>query len=777
MKEYRVMVNSRTVLFTLLLLVSMFAATAFSAELRIVEMDVAGNVTLTPADIFSQVQLRTGNIVNKDIIAKDIENIAKLNGVDYAYYRLDEVEGGVKLTYVVVEREVIRDIIIKGNKKYRTKKLIKKTGLKKGDYLDRVQVGAAAETLKQFYEKKGFPFVTVKVNEAKLNSAIVEFDMDEGSKRIKTNKVSVTGNKALSDKLLLSKLKSKKKSFFFWKKAFDKKYPEADVTTITERYRNHGYLDADVTSRVTFDLKKGLADITFDVTEGPLYTVSSISITGNTIFDELEILSVMKLRAGEPYGVDKESHDAKAIRDKYTKLGYIDADIQLLRDFGDNHTIACHVDIVENSRYRIGRVNVVGNNEVQDKAVRDILDDYGFRPGEWYDGTMAAGDGSGTLETDLKRAVYAESAVITPVDGDPGTKNAIVDITEAQTGSIMFGAGISSTDGLIGQIVLEQRNFDISDWPDSMSEFITGKAFKGAGQTFRLSFEPGTEQTVYSLSWTDPYINDMPYSLTIGSSSFERDRESWTERRFKGNFALSRRYEDGWVFGLGGRAEDVDIRDIDPDAPKEIWSEEGSNSLYGFSLFLTRDRTNSRYTPTNGTLFKSNFEVVAGDYSFSNVSFTYRIYHPLWEDIAGRKTVLASKLFYGTIIGDAPTFEKYYAGGTGSIRGFDYRGISPRGESASRPGVYEDPIGSDWLFLANTEMIIPLSSDMFSWLVFFDSGTIETGTYRTSIGTGLEIMIPQWFGPVPMRFELAAPLTKDDDDDTQAFSFSVGRLF
>jgi outer membrane protein insertion porin family len=89
----------------------------------------------------------------------------------------------------------------------------------------------------------------------------------------------------------------------------------------------------------------------------------------------------------------------------------------------------------------------------------------------------------------------------------------------------------------------------------------------------------------------------------------------------------------------------------------------------------------------------------------------------------------------------------------------------------------DDPIGSDWIFLANAEITVPLVSESLSALFFIDSGTIDSGSYRSTVGTGIQIMIPQWFGPVPMRFELAVPIMKDDDDETQVFSFSVGRLF
>ena len=151
----------------------------------------------------------------------------------------------------------------------------------------------------------------------------------------------------------------------------------------------------------------------------------------------------------------------------------------------------------------------------------------------------------------------------------------------------------------------------------------------------------------------------------------------------------------------------------------------------------------------------------------------------LHEDLLDRRTVLATKLRAGAVAGSAPPFEKFYGGGTGTygIRGFEYRGVSTRGLQTNVPTPERrDPIGSDWIFLANTEVVVPMVGESLSWLVFVDSGLIDSGGYRAAVGTGIQILIPQWFGPVPMRFEIAAPFMKDEEDDTQVFSFSVGGL-
>jgi outer membrane protein assembly factor BamA len=143
--------------------------------------------------------------------------------------------------------------------------------------------------------------------------------------------------------------------------------------------------------------------------------------------------------------------------------------------------------------------------------------------------------------------------------------------------------------------------------------------------------------------------------------------------------------------------------------------------------------------------------------------------------------VLAVKLLAGTTFSDAPPFEKYYAGGTRryGLRGFEYRGVSTRGLRTNVPFIErKDPVGSDWIFLANGEVAVPLVGENVDALFFIDSGTVDSGRYRASIGAGIQIQIPQLLGvPVPMRFELATPFSKDGEDETQVFSFSMGGLF
>jgi outer membrane protein insertion porin family len=189
---------------------------------------------------------------------------------------------------------------------------------------------------------------------------------------------------------------------------------------------------------------------------------------------------------------------------------------------------------------------------------------------------------------------------------------------------------------------------------------------------------------------------------------------------------------------------------------------------------LIRDRTDSRWMPSTGDRFLLSFEQVMGGFAFSEAEGEYRIYRTLYIDALDRKHILAARLAAGQIFGDAPVFERFYGGGIGSVRGFDYRGISPRSIAS------DDPIGGKFMTFAGVEYGFPIVGEQLRGVVFLDSGTVEEDfeitTYRVAAGVGLRWIIPM-FGPVPMSLDFGFPIRKDDEDDTQLLSFSIGWTF
>lgn len=784
---------SRTLFFCLLSSVFCLLSSVYAEvpQLTISDVKVVGNRTLTDVRVLEKVRSRPGQVFSAGIAEEDSKRVAELSGVDYSYYSTKVIADQIELTFVVVERNIVRAIIFVGNKKYKSGQLVNKLSFKLGDFLDPLQARGGVEALSDFYKSKGYPHTKIELDADKLSEGRVIYRIEEAS-RVKITDIKFVGNEALKDSQLKKVVKTKKKKFLVFTKYYVEDEVTKDVINLLNTYYERGFLDSKIEPELNFNEDKSGLALTFNISEGRAYSVDDITIAGNTQFDEAELREKLRLEIDKVYNKRKADYDVKGLTTAYRQTGYVEAEVEKEKKFVAEDRVKVEYKIEPGSRFKIGQINITGNKETKDRVIRRVLDEYDFKPGQWYNADITKGNGEGMLEKYLQRMVVAESAIIKPSGNDPNIRDAQVNITEGQTGMIMLGAGVGSDSGVIGQLIFEQRNFDFRDKPKSLWEFFTGKAYKGAGQTFRIAIEPGTELSRYSMSFTEPYFRDKPTSMNLLASNYERGRESYDEERLKGLIGFEKRYKSGWRRSIAVRAENVDIVGTEPDTPLDVLRDKGGNSIFGLRLGFGKDKRDDRFNPSTGYSFNVGYEQVAGDHTFGIVDVVYRYYKTLNEDLVGNKTILALKLLGASTVGNAPVFEKFYAGGSGTygIRGFEYRGISPRGKyvgtipnpvppPATIPAILQgdDPVGSDWIGIANAEVTIPLGNETFALLLFVDSGIVETGGVRAAAGTGIQIMIPQWFGPVPMRFEIAAPLMSNGDDDTQAFSFSVGRLF
>jgi outer membrane protein assembly complex protein YaeT len=749
---------------------SAFSSDPNESELPIVSIEVVGARSIATTRILSEVRSRVGELFDSQIAAADAKRIAGLPGVEYGYYNMAVVDGKIKLTFVVVERNIVRSIVFVGNKQLASSELNKKLGIKVGEYLDPVLAESGRKAIIELYQKKGYPFVAVKLDTEQFNEGKLIYTVEEGPK-VRIDAVSFTGNSKVKTEILKKAAKTASGRFLVFPRFYVEEELAADVTRLQNVYYERGFLDSSITVKKAFNADKSKIRLNFVVDEGLAYSIEKITITGNEYFDASRLQAEVKLEQGQVYNERKVKAAVERLLKLYRENGFIDAKVEYSRSFISKDRVGVNFSVTQGERFRIGRVDISGNEQTQDRVIRRVLDEYKFQPGRWYNANIARGDGSGELEKYVQRMTAAERVTITPAGQVAGQRDAQVGITEGQTGMVSVGAGVSSDSGIIGQLIFEQKNFDIKDWPENFEDFIRGKAFKGAGQNLRVALEPGTKQSRYSINFSDPYFRDKPITLSVTGESVTWIRECYDEQRLRGIVGFEKRYEDHWSRSISFRAENVDIKNVDSNAPDEIKKVKGDNMIAGVRLGIARDLTDDRFNPTTGTHFDAGYEQVFGDYTFGIVSGTLRWYNTVYEDLAGRKTVLATRLYGATDVGTAPPFEKFYAGGSQSIRGFAYRGVS------TRAGPNNDPIGSDWIFLAGSELAVPLMGKELAALFFVDSGAIDSGNYRASVGTGIQIMLPQWFGPVPMRFEIAVPLMKSAGDKTQVFSFSAGRLF
>lgn len=342
-------------------------------------------------------------------------------------------------------------------------------------------------------------------------------------------------------------------------------------------------------------------------------------------------------------------------------------------------------------------------------------------------------------------------------------------------GRIRFGAAMSSNEGLVGDITLVRSNFDIADLPTSFKDlFVDRTAFLGAGQYFSVSLQPGLEYSNFSINFSEPYLFGTPTALGLSAYLWQRQREDWVEQRAGGRMSLARRLPCHYTIALNVRAESVDIRNIDDDAPQDVKNVRGTNMVYGTAFTLTKDelQVDRFFKPYGGYKSFASIEPVFGDFSLVKYMFGSTRYRTIYQNDEGFRHIIKLEGEVGWITGNAPVFERYYLGGGEDMRGFKYRGVGPMQSG--------DPVGGKSVLFGTAEYTFPLIGDTIRGVMFFDFGTVNEDTFsygnlRASLGVGVRVFSEQI--PIPIALDLGFPIKSESGDEKQVISFSIGTNF
>jgi outer membrane protein insertion porin family len=349
------------------------------------------------------------------------------------------------------------------------------------------------------------------------------------------------------------------------------------------------------------------------------------------------------------------------------------------------------------------------------------------------------------------------------------------ELVETMTGKFMFSVGVNSDAGVLGSIIVDEQNFDWTRFPHSWEDIANGTAWRGAGQKFRIEAMPGSQLQRYAVSFTEPYLLDTKISESLSAFYYDRVFREWTERRAGGRVSFGYQFLPDLWGTFAYRFEDVHISN--PVVPRgfipELDEVLGSNTLHGLRVQLTRDTRDNQFLATEGSVVELGFEQVLGSFTYPRADFDVRKYFLLHQhpDGSGRHVLSLSSRFAWTG-SDTPIYEHFYAGGFSTIRGFEFRGVTPR--------MYGVGVGGHFSLLNSTEYLFPITADdMLRAVVFCDTGTIQPTIdhwdqrYRAAVGFGLRITIPA-MGPAPIALDFAFPLLQQPGDQTQVFSFFVG---
>jgi outer membrane protein insertion porin family len=750
-------------------------ALAQPAPPKIIVEDVIpqGNRQISSQKIISLIKTRPGSEYSDETVAEDVRKLYETKlFANIRPIKVPTGENKVKIYFYVTEfTTTIQEIKYNGANHLKPDELESLTGLRKGAPLNPIANRMAVTAIQHRYEEMGRLFAGVELVEGnKPGDRRVVFNITEGPV-VHVSGIGFVGNTFVSGARLKTQIDSGSQFLGLIGGKFDPAMADHDVVRLEEYYKRYGYQDVHVSREFQWDPDYKHVRLVFHIREGPRYQVTLTQVEGNKILSEDLLLSQAKLHSGDFYSKDKADADIAIIQAAYGNRGY--GVTVREHDFSTSPgEVAVHYEVQEKPPARVGNIVIVGNEVTRDNV---ILRQIPLYPGQilTYPDLRIAERNLAKLnifEVNPQTGVRPTVSVIDP-ESDTEFKDVLVKVQEEPTGSLIFGVGVNSDAGLVGSVVLNERNFDITRWPTSFDDLLSGHAFRGAGQEFRLEAVPGTQLQRYTASWREPYLFDSQYSLALSAYYWDQIYNEYTESRFGTRAVLSRRLSQYWSVSLTGRIERVGIHNVLYDEPIDIQNARGDHFLSSVRIGVTRDTRDSYLRATEGSVLDLSFEQFLGDFNFPQLNAEFSKYWTTYQraDGSGRH-VLALHSEVAWTAPDTPVFERFYAGGFRSMRGFEFRGVGPALDGFE--------LGGDFMLLNSLEYQIPILANDNLYAVFFcDTGTVESKVeikdYRVSVGTGLRITVPM-MGPLPIALDVGFPVVRGPQDHLQVFSFWVG---
>ncbi len=792
----------------------------------VVDVRVVGNSQVSSQVILNLVRTHQGDKFDPATVQEDYQRIYRLGRFSDVQAKVEPSGDGVIVVFQVDEEKLIRSIKFTGNTEITSADLQKELELKVGEAIETFRISMAKRAILSLYRSKNFPFVHVDVSMDQVTSTgDVVFKITQGPK-VTIRKIAFIGGNTFTYGQLNDNVKTTRWYWIFNPGTYDPDQVDNDVANLARFYRDKGYFEVHVGRKLIFSPNQSELEIDFLINEGMRYKVGRVSFAGNVNLSEAQLRQNMNLVEGKYFDADVMQRDVREMVKAYSPLGYIydpqeidparNADYLKIGNPNQPYaaTLVYHmqpgtVDLVynisEGKPFRIGRIIPKGNSRSQDKLV---LRDMHVSPGQLYNSGEIA-DAMDRLQGTPYFGSPTDRVQITPIGDQPGVRDLLVEVHEQPTAKFNVGGGISSSGGISGEVGFTQRNFDATNVPSSWRDLLSDRAFTGAGQTLSINFSPGTQITSASIQFTEPYVFDQPYSNSDQVYLTKHIQEAWSETRAGGQVTFGKRFNYIWSSSVSLKAEDVKVGDIVDFAPSdefevvrdpvtgvpiigpdgkikvqrvsprapEVLDLAGHSTITNIGFSVRRDTTNHgplTYKGTDTTFEYDAYGALGGQFDFSRFLVSFSAFQTVADDLLDRRTVLDWRFNGGYITPHAPFYERFYGGGIGSIRGFAYRGVSPR------EGRDNDPVGGDMSLLGTLELNYPIYGDNLRGVVFSDVGTVEQDikiyTVRASIGVGVRLVLPI-LGPAPIALDIAVPILKDSQDHVQYFDFAFGGNF
>jgi outer membrane protein insertion porin family len=647
------------------------------------------------------------------------------------------------------------------------------------------------------WEHLPIPYITLR----RTRGLTYTYRISEGT-RYKLRNIKIDGNNVLGTEELLSDFRLREGDYF------NARYLNEDVSEMRDNYGELGRLFARIDAVPRFETgEDGMVDLIYRIDEDKPYTIRRVNVHidaagGAPHTRETVVLNRLLVSPGDladPLLIDKSksrlrgqlflASGAGAPRIKISRVeessdpfagriarGQTPSQFEMNPRMTSGYSASSVTSPTRTGRRTnpsfIRPVDVRATAPVEsvnpNTLIRGQSPQYGGQPVPFnplYENSTK-GDPYGGLSSQYGRAL------------ESGQADLDIYVVETQTGRLMFGVGVNSNAGIVGSIVLEENNFDITKIPTSFRDFSDGTAFRGNGERFRIEVVPGEFISRYLASWQTPYFLDTNFSLGVSAFFYNRFLPDWDEDRLGGRVSLGYQFDKWWSFTTSVRLESVELRRFANNVPLAIVNAvAGQNFLSTVRTALAHDTRDSAFLPGDGHFLEAAVEQGFGDFTYPRFELQGAQYFTVFERAdGGGRHILSFRGEYDWSGTGTPLFERYFAGGYQSFRGFAYRGVSPVAGGIR--------VGGDNMILASAEYSIPVTADeMIRVVGFVDAGTVEDSASalsldraRLTVGLGLRVQIPA-MGPAPLAFDFGIPIESQLGDEERVFSFYIGTSF
>lgn len=742
-------------------------------------LEIEGHHLSSDRLFYRNLRTRLGEEYSPIVLNEDIKRLYELGKFEKIEVVEENVDGGVAIKLLVQEKPEIRSIRFEGLKSLSASVLSEDLRSEKGGRLDQGLVLADLESIRRSYKEHGHLFSKVSHRVEKVDRDVeLVFVVDE-KLEVKIGDIVISGNDHIPSGRL-KKLMETSVDRLFSKGVYDAEVFALDMKKMESYYRSLGYLDAKVSQGHSyFSEDKDWLYLEVKVEEGSLYVIDEIEVTGNQILSTSFLKSRFKSRAGSPFTDFVRMELAEAIEQAYGEIGRVFTSAMVEVNMSERAPhVRLSVSVKEGEEVYLRNIKIEGNNKTREVVIRRELE---FYPTERLNTKLI----ERSKRSLANLGFFSQNEIDIVPTGEEDQADVVVRVIEKDTGSINFALGFSSVESIFGQIKYSQRNFDWRDTEKGVGSFFSGDGYIGDGQNLSVTINTGSETRRLNVDFSEPWVFNRKirfgFGLYVTQSSIAEDYdESMKGFYLRVGKEFMRDLEGFLTFSF----QEITIDDVDTTVSQVIRDEEGTSRVSSVKNDWVYEGRDNKFFPTKGWNVSPSFTLASryfgGEDEFAKFELEVKNHKLVFDFGDMREHVLSHRLKIGAVepYGQSKRvgiFERFFAGGMGSVRGFANRSLGPRSNG--------DQVGGQFLAIYNLEYSIPINERQIRGVIFSDTGNVyravddfSFSSLRTSIGVGLRLQIPA-LGPMPLALDFAKPIDSQTGDETETFSFNFGNFF